>query len=144
MIVEIGYAEILANLSRNKPIDLDQVVFDQKKSAALNPLVSSGVPVPGTLWKLREDGHSFIGLRIKKPVAEPETLAAKLCSIALERQVHPVFLSYISQKVMQHYGFRVEQLSGLPPEAQQQFEQQLVSFWGLALVIDVSEIENLG
>ena len=144
MTVDRDYASILANLSRHRPIDMDNVLFDTPKSTAMSAPCASPFPVSSVLWKMHEQGYSYIGLRITKPIEAPETLAVRLCAIALERQVHPIFLSYIAHSGMQQYGFRVEQLMGLTELAQQQFEQQLQKFWQLALVINASEIGDLG
>lgn len=86
---------------------------------------------------------SHIGCRVKTPIEKPEYVAMRLAAIAVERQIHPVFLSYIADCGMQRFGFRVEQLSGLDASAQQQFEAQVTQFWNLAWIFDASELNQL-
>ena len=102
------------------------------------------LPPSATLWDMPDDGPSRIGVRIRAPVENADLLAARLASIALERDIEPVFLSYIARSGMQWFGFRVEQLSGLTEQAQQSYEEQLARFWRLALIIDAAEITQLG
>jgi hypothetical protein len=144
MTPERDFTSILANLSRQRPTDLDPVLFKAPKSGALQSPSTSGFAPASSLWTRAEDGPSYIGLRIKSPLEHPERMAARLAAIALERQIHPIFISYISKSGLQQFGFRVEQLSGLSEEAQQHYEAQLKRFWRLALIIDASEIDLLG
>lgn len=144
MIPERSYLSILANLSCRSPLDLDTLLFDAPLSGSDIDAGAAAFPPSSSLWSLTDDGPSRIGLRIRAPIENADVLAARLASIAVERQIYPVFLSYIDQSGMQRFGFRVEQLSGLTEEGQAQFEAQLARFWRFALIIDSSEIEQLG
>lgn len=144
MTPERQYSEILANLSNQTPLDLDRVLFEEKASRAPGDPSRQPFPPSVALWEKREEEPSYIGLRIKEPIEEPAFLAARLASIALERHVYPVFISYIARSGMQQFGFRVEQVTGLSEEAQQEFERQLSRFWNFALLIDASDINLMG
>lgn len=144
MIRHYDHNTILANLSRHRPVDLDRVLFDTPELAEPCSLEPHLFPPSSELWSFPDDAPSYIGIRIKKPIDHPEFLAARLASIAIERQVHPVFLSYIGNSVMQQFGFRVEQLMGLNEQNQKMFETQLERLWQFVLIIDVSDIDDLG
>lgn len=135
---------ILANLSPHVPLDLDAAIFEAPDRAPDHAPAPRAAPPCATLWTMPEADMSYIGLRITAPIQHEERLAARLAAIALERRIQPVFLSYIGKSGMQRFGFRVEQLTGLTPSAQKEFEAQLVRFWGLALVIDASQVAHLG
>lgn len=143
MIVKRDFLTILSNLSNRRPVDLDSTVFAARNKSKRGAAGILAFPPCAALWEFKNSGNSCIGVRIRAPLENPEFLAARLAAIALERQINPIFLSYINRSEMQQFGFRVEQLSGLPKGAQQQFEAQLVRFWQLALVIDSSEISSL-
>lgn len=144
MIVRRTYEDILANLSRNQPLDLDPLISVARETGDVSNPRLSPLPPAATLWDMPDDGPSRIGVRIRAPVENADLLAARLASIALERDIEPVFLSYIARSGMQWFGFRVEQLSGLTEQAQQSYEEQLARFWRLALIIDAAEITQLG
>lgn len=144
MIVRRSYEDILANLSRNRPLDLDRLISCERRTEHVSDPRSPSLPTSATLWDMPEHGPSRIGVRVKAPVENADLLAARLAAIALERDIQPVFLSYIARCGMEGFGFRVEQLSGLTEQAQQGYEKQLARFWRLALVIDVEEIQHLG
>lgn len=143
MIVKHDYAAILANLSQQFPLNLDDAVFDPSSTAETVDLSASPSTPSPMLWQSAEASVSRLGIRVREPIQNPVSLATRFASIAVERQVYPVFLSYIGDCGMQRFGFRTEQLSGLTQETQQQFEEQLALFWKLALIIEVSEIEHL-
>jgi hypothetical protein len=143
MMVKRDYVSILSNLSNRAPVDLDASLFGIDARGEHGRLSDLPFPPCSNLWEMKDANASYIGLRVRAPVQNPGFLAARLAAIALERQIQPVFLCYIENSGMQRFGFRVEQLSGIPEDAQQQFEDQLVQFWRLALVIDASEIASL-
>ncbi|MGA9436262.1 MAG: hypothetical protein WBV62_18685 [Roseobacter sp.] len=143
MIPKQDYKAILTNLTSQKPLDLDAAIFDASKVCDIVELDTATVPSNSVLWQFSDPSRSHIGFRVKSPIKNPDLIAARLASIALERRVFPVFLSYIADCGMQHFGFRVEQLSGLSTDTQLQFEQQLAVFWNFALVVDAAEITNL-
>lgn len=143
MISKQDYTAVLANLTRHKPLNLDAAIFDAPKVGDVVDLDASKVLLNSKLWQFSDQTGSHIGFRVRSPIEDPDRIAARLASIALERQVFPVFLSYIADCGMQHFGFRVEQLSGLSADTQLHFEQQLTAFWNFALVVDTTDIELL-
>ncbi|WP_299506693.1 hypothetical protein [uncultured Roseobacter sp.] len=144
MTPEQDYHAILAHLSRHEPLALDRLVFDAATPAPDAEVHLARFPPSAAIWDTPADRQSRIGIRITAPVENADFLAGRLASIAVERQILPVFLSYIGTCGMQRFGFRVEQLSGVPKEAQDHFEAQLTRFWRLAMIVDASEIDRLG
>jgi hypothetical protein len=140
---ERSYSSILANLSRNAPLDLDPLIFDPSPAGQLSAPEAASFAPSKAIWDLPDGGPSRLGVRFRTRVPDADVLAARLAAIAVERQIHPVFLSYISNCEMQRFGFRVEQLYGLSEPAQVVFETQLARFWRFALIIDASEISRL-
>jgi hypothetical protein len=145
MIPERDPLAILANLARQAPRDIDPLLFEApQRGAVAEETAGPGFPPSPALWDRAEEDVSRIGVRIRQPLEQPDVLAARLAAIAVERRVHPVFLSYVAHCDMQRFGFRVEQLHGLTADTQMLFESQLVRFWRLALVIEASDIAHLG
>lgn len=143
MISERKHLSILANLTSRAPLDLDPLIFDKPLEAESCYPRRDAFPPSAAIWKTPEDSPSYIAVRIRKPIKNPNFMASRLLSIAVERQIHPIFLSYISKSGLQPLGFRVEQLFGLTEQSQALFEFQLMQFWQFALVIDASDIEHL-
>lgn len=143
MISSPDYVSILSNVSRHTPLDLDRALFGRPDEGALVELDTTCTHQTTCLWPSSDPSVSNIGCRVKTPIKDPQYLAARLAAIALERQIHPIFLSYIADSGMQRFGFRVEQLSGLEEAAQLQCEAQLTNFWNFAIVFDASELEQL-
>jgi hypothetical protein len=135
---------ILRNLSPEVPVELDLLVSDTPVGVSHRDPDRSRFPPSEVLWEAADNAPSFIGIRIRSSIAQAEQLAARLAAIALERQIEPVFLSYVPHCDMQRFGFRVEQLSGLPADIQADFETQLSRLWKFAIVIDADEITMLG
>lgn len=144
MTPERGYMSILTNLSRQAPLDLDAKIFEPVQIAHETPIELSSFPPPTALWNMRGEGPSRIGIRVTEPIENVQFLAARLASIALERQVFPIFLNHLSKSEMHRFGFRVEQISGVDIDARSQFEAQVTRLWRLALIVDASDISRLG
>lgn len=143
MLSKVNYTALLANVNPGAPRDIDTVLFDAPDLAETLDIAPKGATFSPRLWPFADPNVSFIGCRVKTPIEHPEHLAARLAAIALERQVHPVFLSYIEDCGMQRFGFRVEQLSGLIQDAQEDFEAQLEQFWQFALTLDAADLNLL-
>ncbi|MEE4186884.1 MAG: hypothetical protein V2I76_00365 [Roseobacter sp.] len=144
MIPERSHLSILANLTSQAPLDLDPLIFDRLKAADKCYPAEEAFPPSPAIWERPDGGPSYIGVRVRAPIKNTDFLAARLASIAVERQIHPIFLSYISKSGLQRLGFRVEQLFGLTEQSQARFEKQLSQFWRFAMVIDASDIDRLG
>lgn len=143
MTTDHGFFSILRNLSNHAPLDLDGNVFDMGVPARELPFNLSAFPPSIALWERSDDGPSRIGIRVLSQIENADFLAARLASIAIERQIYPVFLNHGGKSDMQRFGFRVEQISGIDVEARFQFEEQVSRFWKLALIVDASEIDKL-
>lgn len=144
MTPKTDFLTVLSHASPHSPLDLDTALFDAPDPGALAE-IDTGGPLPGArLWPMADPAVSYIGCRVTAAISRPEHLAARLAAIAIERQVHPVFLSYIAECGMQRFGFRVEQLSGLTSQDQSHFEAQLSQFWQFALVLDVAQLKQFG
>lgn len=143
MIPACDYQSILINLSNQTPLDLDPLIFDAPQVGPKSNPAPLAFPPSSAIWHMAEGAPSRIGVRIREPIENAGFLAARLASMAVEREIHPVFLSYIGKSDMQQFGFRVEQVFGLTVEAQTQFELQLARLWRFALIVDASEVERL-
>ncbi len=143
MIPEQDAETILANLTRHAPLDLDAALFAPAAEAIPLTIRPAAFPPAETLWDMPEEERSHIGVRIREPVVHADVLAARLAAIALERNIHPVFLSHIGNCGMQRFGFRVERVFGVDRAAQAAFEAQLTRFWRLALIVDAAEVARL-
>lgn len=143
MISDRSHLSILANLTSCTPLDLDPLIFGKPLMADKCCPRRDEFPPSAAIWGTPDISPSYIAVRIREPIKNPSFLAARLLSIAVERQIHPIFLSYISKSGLQSFGFRVEQLFGLTEQSEALFEAQLMQFWQFALVIDASDIERL-
>lgn len=144
MTPERSHQSILANLSSHSPVDLDAIIFDAPRAGDVSDPDVALFPPSSAIWDMPEDGPSRIGVRIREPIQNADFIAARLASIAVERRIHPIFLSYIRRSGIERFGFRVEQFFGLTEQSQANFETQLSRLWRFALIIDASDIERLG
>ena len=143
MISQPDYVAILSNLGPHQPRDLDDILLDPPVIGPPVGIDTAQAHPVTCLTPLADPAISRIGCRVRAPVAHPEQLAARLAAVAVERQVHPIFLSYVADCGMQRFGFRVEHLDGLADDVQAVYEAQLAQFWNLALILDASELSAL-
>lgn len=104
---------------------------------------AASVPVPptGRIWALADPSAARFGVRVRNAPADVRPFAARLVAAALERNAYPVILSHVHRSGFEHLGFRVERIhAGSDHEAQTQ-EAELVALWGLAIVVDLDDVE---
>jgi len=144
MTTEEKYLSVLANISANAPLDLDPLIFPGAAEKTVKVVRKGCVfPPSAKLWDRAEDQTSYIGIRVKSPIAEPQIVAAYLAAAAVERQIVPVFLSWNGPCGMQQFGFRVERISGASEAECEQCEEQAVRFWNMAIVVDVADVTGM-
>ena len=138
------YLDQINRLSPRKPLDLDQVLFEPKPSP--DPMeIDPGIPTPPKeLWDRHDDGLSFIGIRITRPIEDEIALALKLAAAAAERGVIPIILTKTNSASLRRFGFRVEDISADTEELTEVLEEQVAAFWSLAIIVDASQVSALG
>ncbi|WP_298918348.1 hypothetical protein [uncultured Roseobacter sp.] len=138
------YQALLTNLSPQAPLALDPLIFDPTDRAEPAANGDPGFPASYKLWSLLEERHSCIGIRLREQLANPHVVAARLAAMAVERQIIPIFLTYISTSEFQRFGFRIEHVAGCNDIQREASEEQIWRFWNLAMVIEAKDIEKLG
>ncbi|MDD9921780.1 MAG: hypothetical protein OXQ92_05800 [Boseongicola sp.] len=136
------YHSVLSNISPNSPVRLG-LSSSSNTSPVSNPCTPgpTATPQPSKiLWEALDDDLSFIGIRVTNTVKEPSRLAAKMASLAIERNIYPVFISWCGDCGLQHYGMQVEQICGANDDECREFEEQLKRLWNLAIIINEDEI----
>jgi hypothetical protein len=138
---------LLARITPNAPVDLDGKIIKAAKAPPLRgafPAPAKDTTAPAaTLWDWPEDPPACLGVRVSEPIENPTDVARKLASAAIERQVTPIILTTLADCGLARFGFRIERLSGDPEEIAL-YEEELKSFWNLAIVIDVIDVVRLG
>jgi hypothetical protein len=137
--------EVMARLAEVPPTDLDHILAPET-GAAQTPvpptIAAPAVPPSPLLWD-REEGVSWIGVRVDRPPRDVRATALRLAAAAAERRVVPVILSALPRTGFEQFGFRVERLPDGPPEAVAAFEAELCAFWDMPLVLALEDIEGL-
>lgn len=144
MTTEEKYLSVLTNISPNAPLDLDPLLFSSASAKPVNAVGKGGsFPPSAKLWDRVEDQTTYIGIRVKTPIREPQTVGAYLAAAAVERHIVPVFLSWNGLCGMQQFGFRVERISGATEAECIHCEEQVVRFWNMAIVVDVADVTGM-
>lgn len=138
------YQMVLANVSPFQPTDIDDLFeTDPVPSPDPIPRPVSQIPPSSVLWtKDTEDDVSHIGIRIRAPIEAPERLVGRMAALAVEKRIVPIFISWIGDCRLQHYGMHVEQISGPTEAARDDYEEQLSRLWNLAIIIEAEEIDD--
>jgi hypothetical protein len=143
MIRDDWYA-VISRLAQEAPEDLDPLLGPEPLPAPPLPAAAAqGLPPSARLWD-RDAAVSHIGVRVDTPPRDIRRLALRLAAMAAERGVVPVILSALPRTGFEQFGFRVERLPEVPPEAVARYEDELRRFWDMAIVVDLSDIERLG
>jgi hypothetical protein len=132
---------IIRNITPQAPISLDDVIGQvAAPSVDVVPQLKDVALPSKALWTRSEDEVSFIGIRISSPIESLEQMAMGLSAIAVERQVVPIFISWIGGCGLQSYGLRVEHVTGADDAEKLAVEEQLMRLWNLAIVIDAKDV----
>lgn len=135
------YMAIIRNITPHAPIDLDGVIGTQgAPSTEVVAQMMNTAPPSKALWQRPDDDTSYIGIRITAPIAAQEQVAMSMAAIAVERQIMPVFMSWIGNCGLQRFGFRVEHVAGKRDADKLAAEEQLKRLWNLAIVIDANDV----
>jgi hypothetical protein len=138
------YMAIIRNIAPHAPLDLDSLIeVPHVPSVKIVPQNYGSVPPSAMLWTQPEDETSYIGIRITSSIQSLEQVAISLSAIAVERQVVPIFISWIGDCGLQRFGLRVEHVSGETEADRLSSEEQLKRLWKLAIVIDASDVSAL-
>ncbi len=143
------WLQVAARLGARDPVDLDAVLFDAGSEAPSSGwLTRQGIGrrvVPSArLWPLNEDDGAFVGVRVSSPIGDVIATATRLVAIACERAITPIILSQLPVCGLERFGFRVERLPDGDPAQLRAFEEELMRFWRIAVVIDASQIADFG
>ncbi|MEM9707336.1 MAG: hypothetical protein AAF871_00970 [Pseudomonadota bacterium] len=134
------WADIIARITPNRPHDMDQGKTGPKPKPL--ELVGPPGPVAPEMWR-RAGNQTYVGIRVRSAPGDPGPLALRLASMAIERQVIPVILSYVDMSGFEQFGFRVERLLAEPADLAEELEAELQAFWDLAMVIDLGDVTLL-
>lgn len=141
MSISSKYAALLGNLTQDAPLHLDPILFDKDPSQGDDiPFTETGAMVSSDLWSRNDDNVSFIGIRVTDPIEDRHAIAADLAATAVEREIVPIFLSWIGQCGMQRFGFRVELVGGTNKDEMRVCEEQLKRLWNLAIIVDAKDV----
>lgn len=141
-LIHDQWAAILSRIGHALPVDLDSP--DHSNRAPTLP-VSAGQPPPAAvLWNPGEGAVSYLGIRLRAPLADCAGAAARLAAAAMERGVVPVILSTLDISGFERFGFRVERIAGMTEAERAACEAQIARFWQLAIIIDAGDIGRLG
>lgn len=140
------WLDIISRISHSQPIDLDDEIFLQRTPDIKNiaPGEKAQIAPSSALWDRGANERSYIGVRVTQRPADCTLAALRLAAAAAEREVTPIILTTLPDSGFERFGFRVERLVGDTPEQLDQMEQQLMRFWDMAIVIDVSQVTALG
>ncbi len=140
-MTDISWFEILGRTSPKRPVQLDALITDNRKSKPYGKVVFPEMDLtPSTaLWERDKGGPTYIGIRVLKPLEAAHNLARRLAAAALEREVFPVILSRVEYSGFEQFGFRVERVPD-EPAAALAAEAEIRKFWDLAIIIDGDEI----
>jgi hypothetical protein len=139
------WATILTRISPTAPINLDEGVFEQGNVSGQVLAANAAGPLPSVvLWARGEPTFSYIGIRMREPVADCADVAVRLAGAAVERGVVPVILTTLPTCGFERFGFRVERIAGADAAELARSEQEIARFWNLAITIDIADMVAFG
>ena len=138
------WLSVLARIAPGEPVDLDaRHPRTEVRRDDLTPWDAGAPPPSARLWERADTDVSYLGVRVDTPLPDPERAALRLASAALERSVTPIILSSLDSSGFERFGFRIERYVGGTEAARAAWEAEMTSFWGLALIIDVTDVSSL-
>ncbi len=140
------WLDVISRITTDEPIDLDELLFGEvpeEQSSMVAVTDEDYIKPSKTLWKNADASQSYIGIRVSKRLKNCTDAALKLASVALERGVTPIILTTLPDSGFEQFGFRVERLIYSNAEDCIAQEQELMQFWNLAIVIDMTQIAAL-
>lgn len=141
------WQDVLSRISNSKPIDLDPLIFEDRKvkigNAIKLPAQNDPTPLSKKLFPKCDVTQSYIGLRVTSANSDHTQIAVRLAAAALEKGVIPIILTTLNESGFERFGFRVERLTGSTKKELSRQEKQLTAFWGLAIIVDVADAIHL-
>jgi len=138
------YMSVIRNIAPNAPLDLDTLLdISATQSTEIVPQKTRSAPPSELLWTRPEDETSYIGIRVTSSIQSIEQVAISLSAIAVERQVVPIFISWIGDCSLQRFGLRVEHVSGVTEADRLASEEHLKRLWKLVIIIDANDVGAL-
>jgi hypothetical protein len=136
-LADQGYSKIICRITPALPSDIDDIVH-----ASVPTHTAPGTDVFPSVMNTALRGPEqnsespvIIGVRIKSTLEDTADLAMRLACLAMEKDVMIVILSYLDYCGLERFGFRVERVSGQTEAEQRICEDDIRSFWGVAMII---------
>ena len=63
-----------------------------------------------------------------------------MAALAVEKRIVPIFISWVGNCGLQHFGMHVEHIAGADAAACADYEEHLKRMWNLAIIIEADEI----
>lgn len=149
-MINSPWLDVINRITTSQPTDLDALVFDQESPGSLDA-TPSNFPGPGAylptpcpaLWHSDQSGSARLGVRIDAPLPDVARAASRLAAAALEKSIYPIVMTTLPECGFERFGFRVERVMGDTVEERTACEEQIMSFWNIAIVIDGANIGSL-
>ncbi len=143
------WLKVAARLGACEPVDLDSALFGAPADAPppgwlARQGIGAGAAPSSALWPLDQGDGAFVGVRVSAPLEDVVSIATRLVAIACERGVTPIILSQLPLCGLERFGFRVERLPDGDSAQLRAYEEELMRFWRIAVVIDASQITDFG
>jgi len=146
-----NWPKVISRLSSAEVVGVDDVLEGSPTkaiSAKIGTDQDTGLEVPcppnKALWAdMLSTEHMTLGVIVSSPILKPESVAAQLASMAMERSIGPIIFSRIGMCGLERFGFRVEDTSASDHASSSQLEEQLSSFWNIEISIDVEQLSRL-
>ena len=144
------WLDVISRICTSQPTDLDELLPDPAKTPDLEtapgdfPGPGAYLPTPcPSLWHPDQSEGARLGVRIDAPLPDVTQAASRLAAAALEKRIYPIILTTLAESGFERFGFRVERVMGDTADEKAACEQQIKSFWNIAIVIDGSDIGSL-
>ena len=144
------WLDVISRICTSQPTDLDELLPDPAKTPDLDtasgdfpgPVAYLPTPCP-SLWHPDQTEGARLGVRIDTPLPDVAQAASRLAAAALEKRIYPIILTTLAESGFERFGFRVERVLGESASDRTECEEQIKSFWNIAIVIDGADINSL-
>lgn len=132
------WIDLIAKFNPEVPESVDELI-DGDTAATGSVFYRNVRPAPpASLWLRQDESDGYIGIRVTSSDEATPSAAMGLAAIAAERSVVPIILSHAAICGFERFGIRVETIAGQTEEERAACEAEVVSFWGIPIVIDLS------
>ncbi len=146
---EDQWLKIAARIVAGRPISIDEILFENPGERK-NPGTCIDLELPAKWtapspenWPLLLPECATIGVRVTEKLDAEVQIATRLIAMATERSIVPVIFSTIAPSGFERFGFRVERLAGSDAAQLSICEEELKSFWDVAIVVNANDILNM-